>query len=247
MHRYSIAHGTRDSGLQRGSTFSSYSLASAPSQQVLGQIGLPLNSDNGTSPFITVNYGDGQQVLVNVDCAILHLFLHLRARYLADGWQFDEEIMITGPPIVEKPPSPTKEDRLKRDLNSLQPKLFTCFDLLDEGPAPLEFCNKDPMTKVRSFVNDRATYLFCKVKRTHSGVIKEAVPLLLKTPLELKRRIDTVLRTIERSNKRRGGRGTDRSPTGKVSLVPGRREHRLSISAQSNRTLVGGVRNLQTK
>ncbi|XP_078495255.1 uncharacterized protein LOC100182866 [Ciona intestinalis] len=136
--------------------------------------------------------------------------------------------MITGPPIVEKPPSPTKEDRLKRDLNSLQPKLFTCFDLLDEGPAPLEFCNKDPMTKVRSFVNDRATYLFCKVKRTHSGVIKEAVPLLSKTPLELKRRIDTVLRTIERSNKRRGGRGTDRSPTpyGKSEL--GSRQKRTS-------------------
>uniref|UniRef100_H2Z9E8 Uncharacterized protein n=1 Tax=Ciona savignyi TaxID=51511 RepID=H2Z9E8_CIOSA len=241
MHRHSVAQVAREPQSLKGSTHSSFALASH--SQIFGQH--PAAIEIGSSPFITVNYGDGH-ALVNVDCAILHLFLHLRARYLEDGWQLEEDVLLTGPPVLDKPVSPTKEDKTKKDHHPKTIKLFTCFDLMDEAPMPLELCNKEPMAKVRNFVSDRGTYMLCVVKRTETGIIKEAHPLLLKTSMELRRRIDTVLRSLERSSKRKAGRVNDRLNPAKT-IMANRRETRKSFSGPSNRTFASVVRDLNTQ
>ncbi|XP_077973006.1 uncharacterized protein LOC120339239 isoform X2 [Styela clava] len=126
----------------------------------------PLNTHHpqvGAS-FVEVTYGGDKRAIVNTDCAIVHLLLHLRAKCIGDGFAISDNICIEGSLL------PSKKHQAKTHK------------LVQKGNQHDEDDDDEIETK--------------------EGYIKDANPLLVKPSMDLKRRIHTVLRTMERFKSR---------------------------------------------
>ncbi|XP_039263266.2 uncharacterized protein LOC120339239 isoform X1 [Styela clava] len=166
----------------------------------------PLNTHHpqvGAS-FVEVTYGGDKRAIVNTDCAIVHLLLHLRAKCIGDGFAISDNICIEGSLLPSKKHQ-AKTHKLVQKGNQHDEDdddEIEYLDLLDGAATPLELSNRDPLSFATPYLKHRSEYVLCSVKKTKEGYIKDANPLLVKPSMDLKRRIHTVLRTMERFKSR---------------------------------------------
>lgn len=155
------------------------------------------------------------ECLINAECSIQHILLHLKELYLAEG-ELLEDVFLSKPDeewFMANLPSPTNNDtptpvetpaarnsgkRGHHKSGNISPPVAPKFeptvwllDLVDsETGTPLDLSSKHHKDFLLPIVEGRRQYFLCKVRKNLQDENREIVPLLYDPPAELLALID---------------------------------------------------------
>merc|ERR1712168_67862 len=168
--------------------------------------------------FIEIAHSNGNTCLINSECLVEHVLLHLKHKFLGKE-PLLEEVLIEPPEqdlsqlstiMMHESPSGNNRSNFKRNSHKTQnnptPKNETTWWFLDlicqETGSPLDLVNKPRREYLSKFVKGRQKFYLCKIRKNMNGTIREIITLSTNIPLEVLDKIESHVKALLEKRKR---------------------------------------------
>jgi len=185
--------------------------------------------------FIEIAHSDGNTFIVNSECLVEHILLHLKHKFLGKEPLF-EDVLIENPVedfsqlsavmVPHESPSGNNRSNLKRNSHKTQnttasTKNETTWWFLDlvcqETGNPLDLVNKPKREYLSRFVKGRQKFYLSKIRKNMYGTIREIVTLSTDIPLDILDKIESHVKALVEKRRREStalkGKKKPNSPT----------------------------------